>query len=503
MGLLKLNGVSEKAVRDFLLEVKKQEIDLHGISIYRNGTILFEDYAAPFSGDTYHRMYSSGKFIVGLAVMKAVEEGYFSLDDRVVSFFSEDLPENLAPEYDRLLVRHMLTMSCGHWHDTMFSMRSKENWIRAFFEEKMDAEPGERFFYDCGVPYICQKIVETRTGMGFIDYLNSRIFDQMDVHLFADRTPKGEDDPSGLNIRIRDFFKLAVLLLNEGIWQGKQLLSAEACKEMGKCHLSSLQVDGIPNVNRDTTFGYGYFLWRNSVGGFRMDGGKGQYGIVLPEYNMAVSMMSFEEDQGLLLDNLWDTIFRNLYDGMAPAWTGCEELPKLSAFPLWNEEICDTSLVDKTSYVFTPNDLGIDEVSFSFGKDSISAVFIQNGKEIILTGGTKGEPCRNERYIGLPEQNEFMYHVSGNDDEAYYTVARFAVAENFMRNRELVFMTRSLKESHYHKLVFSFANDALSMQVIHGSWANVILRDRLEIMPHIIRPILLNARLKDEEGKTE
>ena len=495
MSLLRENGVSEKAVGEFLQAVKEQQIDLHGFCLYRNGKLLYEDYAAPFTGDTYHRMYSSGKLIVALAVMKAAEEGFFSLEDRVLSFFAEDFPEDIAPEYDRLLVRHLLTMSCGHLHDTMFSMRSAENWVKAFFSEKMDTEPGERFFYDCGVPYICQKIVEKRTGMGLAAYLNSRLFDEMDIRLIADRTPRGEDDPSGLNIRIRDFGKLPVLLLNHGCWNGKQLLSAESVAEMGKCHIPSLQVKGIPNVNNDTTFGYGYFLWRNSVGGYRMDGGKGQYGIVLPEYDMAVSMMSFEEDQGLLLELFWEKVFKNLYDGEAPAWTE-GSLPKMSALPSGGEKISDRDGVDGCRCLFDPNELGLKEAAFEFDRDCIRVTFLQGSERVVLTGSTGQEPFRNEAFLNLPEQNPFMYHVSGNDNKGYYATAVFDISESFMRNRELVFYVRSLQESHYHKLVFCFANNALSLQILHGSWANVILRDRLEIMPHIVRPVLVTGAMQ-------
>ena len=191
------NGISERAVARFLDEAKRLEVDLHSMEIWRNGVQAFALYGYPYTPETMHRMYSSGKMLVALAAMKAIEENKLELTSRVTDYFPGRLPEDLDEKFSGLTVYHMLTMNTGHAHDTMWSMRADKDWIHGFFSEKPERAPGEFFFYNNGAPFVLSQVVKEAVKMDYLDYLKQRFFKEMDVRTEADLTPDGSTDSSG------------------------------------------------------------------------------------------------------------------------------------------------------------------------------------------------------------------------------------------------------------------------------------------------------------------
>lgn len=497
MEQLRENGISSRAVYAFFEQIKKQHVDLHSFSIYRNGKTIFSRYGYPYTKESMHRMYSSGKMLVALAVLKAVDEKKLRLTDKVLSFFKGELPDDIDPKYRELTVKHMLTMNTGHGYDTMMPMRQSANWISGFFSQPLDKHPGTLFFYNNGVPYILTKVVQKVTGLDYLDYLKEKFFREMDVVVIGDKTTQNDTDPSGISIRICDFEKLPMLLLQHGEWNGKQLIAPEIIDQMGMYHTSSIQCESVQNVNLDTKYGYGFFLWRNSVGGYRLDGGRGQYGFVFPDLHMCVSMMASEEDQGLIPELFWKYVYPYVWSGEAPDWTACDRQPDYKALPEWNQIDDDLTEVQNCTYTFGENSLHMDKVSFHVGKGVLQVKFVQNRKDYIVYAGADGKERKNEEMIQMPEFNRFMDHVTGNTDHTYYVVGKYQRAADFMANKEIKLFIRNLDQTVYDIISFRIANHAIRMELAHGPWNCVKLRGRLEILPHIAPPIIITGRKEE------
>ena len=92
-------------------------------------------------------------------------------------------------------VRHLLTMSTGHVKDTIQPMRKgQDSWVKTFFNEPVEREPGTFFLYNTGATYILSAILQKITGQTLIQYLKPRVFDPLGID--------GEDwetDPQGIN----------------------------------------------------------------------------------------------------------------------------------------------------------------------------------------------------------------------------------------------------------------------------------------------------------------
>lgn len=61
-------GVSSAALSQTLDYLAQRRVALHSLLVMRHDALICEGYAAPFTKDTLHRMYSETKSLVSLAV---------------------------------------------------------------------------------------------------------------------------------------------------------------------------------------------------------------------------------------------------------------------------------------------------------------------------------------------------------------------------------------------------------------------------------------------------
>src|SRR5687768_15110765 len=82
-------GIDPTAILAFLDEVAAAGLELHGLMLARGGAIVAEGWWWPYRADRPHMMHSLTKSVTACGVGLAIEEGRLTLDDKVVSFFSD------------------------------------------------------------------------------------------------------------------------------------------------------------------------------------------------------------------------------------------------------------------------------------------------------------------------------------------------------------------------------------------------------------------------------
>ena len=216
--------VPQAAIHKFVKKLETERCLLHGFAMLDRGKLLAEAYWAPFTENTLHRMYSVGKSFVSLAIGLLEEEGKLSLDDCIYTYFP-DKYEQLHPWIKSLTVRRMLTMTTCHAKTTYKLFDG--DWVESFFKVKPTNMPGAVFAYDTSSTHVLSALVERLSGKKLLDYLREKCFDKIGFSKEAYYMP----DPagvsqggSGLNCTLRDLLAVAELVLNEGVYQGEQLL---------------------------------------------------------------------------------------------------------------------------------------------------------------------------------------------------------------------------------------------------------------------------------------
>lgn len=290
------------ALFDSLMALPKTE--MHSIMVLRHGKVVAETYPAPFSPDYNHTMYSCSKTFVGAAVGLAIADNRLRLTDRIATLLPEYLPANISPELAGMTVRDLLTMTSGIEPD--WTMRNlTDNWIATYLAKPVQ-QPGVAFKYDSICTYLLSAIVQKATGKRLLDYLQEKIFNDMEItDARWEISPEGYNTGGwGLHIKPESLAKFGVLLSHGGLWEGKQLIPAEWVKEMTSPQMKTYAAD------------YCYQTWRCEYpGAFRADGALGQYILVVPEKDVVVVITECTMIDGIRQRRLvWDILMPAVTD---------------------------------------------------------------------------------------------------------------------------------------------------------------------------------------------
>ena len=233
----------------FVKRLQKEDVNMHGFILSVNGQEKAKAYYAPFQEGIPHRMYSVSKTMTGIAVGMLIDDGKLSLDDHIVDFFQDWLPENPDGKLLRLTIRDMLRMStCYRW--TTYREGIDENWAQTFFTGTPTHEPGTVFYYDTGCSQALAALVKRLSGQEVIDFLEERLFSPLGCQddRYWLRDPSGCcQGGTGLCMSLRDLHRVALCLLNGG----EGIIPVWFAKEMGEKHIETLL-----QSNEEEQYGY-------------------------------------------------------------------------------------------------------------------------------------------------------------------------------------------------------------------------------------------------------
>lgn len=258
-----------------------KECNMHKIMFLRHGKVIAESAFEPYKLDTWHVSYSMCKSIVGMAIGILVSEGKLSVEDKLSDIFSPRM-SRLSFFKKTIKVKHLLNMSSGVEFNEAGAI-SGNDWRKSFLESGTRFEPGTQFEYNSMNTYMLSAIVTELTGESLFDFCKQRIFYPMGIkRVFWEKCPMNITKGGwGLFIRAEDMAKLGQLYLQNGMWEGKQIVPSEWVKES-----VSHQIE----TGKDDNEYYGYQLWINEdrKGSFAFNGMLGQNVFVYPDIDMIV-----------------------------------------------------------------------------------------------------------------------------------------------------------------------------------------------------------------------
>ena len=283
-------GVSSQGILDFINAIEASEHELHSLMILRHGTVITEGWWAPYRREFNHGMYSMSKSFTSTAIGFAVAEKRLTVNDKVTSFFPDDLPEEVSDRLQQMTVKHLLTMSDGQKRGSTGKTIASDDWVKNFLSQPLVNEPGSMFSYNSGATYMLSAIVQKLTGQTLLEYLNPRLFEPLGISgMYWEKCPKGINVGGwGLHIRTEGLAHLGQLYLQKGMWNGKRLMYESWIEEATAKQIQQPKNEKKPNP--DWEQGYGYQFWRCRHGLYRGDGAFGQYAIVLPEQDAVIVM---------------------------------------------------------------------------------------------------------------------------------------------------------------------------------------------------------------------
>jgi len=315
--------VSSQAIMDFVDAANKSSAEFHSFFILRHGKVVAEAYWNPYNSSLKHSMYSVSKSFTSTAIGFAVTEKLLTVNDKVISFFPDQLPDSISPNLAKLEVRHLLSMSVGQSPEPLSEIvGSEDDWVKAFLATPVVNEPGSVFLYNTLGVYVLSAIVQKVTGQKVVDYLKPRLFDPLGIEGYDwEVDPRGINTGGwGLRLKTEDMAKFGQLLLQKGKWNGKQIIPESWVEEA-----TTASIDQKPDATKEERAknswvqGYGYLFWRCRHNAFRADGAYGQYIIVMPDQDAVVAIQAETRNMQEEINLVWDYLFPGIKDSQLPA----------------------------------------------------------------------------------------------------------------------------------------------------------------------------------------
>ena len=402
--------LSSKRIYDFYRELEKCGIENHALIIEQGGEILFEEYAYPYSADMPHTLFSVTKSIVATAAGFAIDEGLFSLDSKILPFFSEYRHPD-SPEWENLTVRSVLTMQSNKEFSFLQDMTG--SYVEMFMNAPFRKEKG--FLYSNNDAHMVAALIQRRAGMNLVEYLTPRLFEPLGI-----TPPEWETNSigeciggTGAYLTLRDLVKIMRCYADAGKFNGVQVIPEWWTKEATK-----KQVDLPDRENED---GYGYLFWIHN-GIFSMNGMFGQQISYLPEYDSVVAIFNcvvddnsnnrllktflpkaFDEES----DAEWDAKLNEYLASRGEKPVSCENLLQIPE----GKTFCitpDSDIIAKFMFPagLIPRSLtcsfakrpkkNLDKVSFKLNEDVLTVKWFEEDDEVIINLGLDGNPRMSE-----------------------------------------------------------------------------------------------------------
>lgn len=278
-----------------------------GFLVIQNDSIVHESYFEGHSDSTLSGSFSAGKTIIAMLIGCAIDDGYIkSVDEKVCKY----IPEYNNPSNCNLTIKDVLTMSSGlNWEEAYSSPTSVTT--KAYYGDdlwnllkdlKVKEQIGKEFKYLSGNAQLLGFILKKATGKSIAEYLQEKIWKNIgsehDAFWSLDKKDGMEKSYCCFNGILRDYARFGKLLLANGNWYGKQLISESYMKAM----TSSASYLKNPLNNQNVDF-YGYQTWILNYKGMKipyMRGIGGQYVYAIREKNAIVVRLGHKREKGYI-----------------------------------------------------------------------------------------------------------------------------------------------------------------------------------------------------------
>ena len=299
-------GVSSASIIDFINAIDTGHIEIHSFMFLRHGKVIAEGWWNPYGPGHKHILYSASKTFAATGIGLAISENRLSLSDKVISFFPASLPDTISQYMREMSVRDLLMMSTGQ--DAEPRRGQNDDWIRSFISKAPLSQPGTIFKYNNTATFMLSAIVQQVTGETLYEYLTPRIFRPLGIRgIDWDLNAQGINlGMIGLRLKTEDMAKFGQLMMQQGEWNGKQLIPKQWIEEATTFKIKSQGGnEKIPAEISDWLQGYCYQMWRGRNNSVRLDGMSGQFVILLPDKDAVVVLTANAQDTQKELDLVW------------------------------------------------------------------------------------------------------------------------------------------------------------------------------------------------------
>ena len=307
--------------------------NVHIVVVEYDGKLVYEKYLSgmdenwgqsighvEFNHDRLHDLRSISKSVTALLLGIALGEDFQAALSRPIIDYFPELSSQIAPGAEKITLEQVLTMSTGlEWNemDVPYSndsndeiqLYSSADPVRQVLTKPLRDEPGEYWYYNGGTTMVLAALVAELSGKQFLEFADEALFRPLGIKpsdvewrglgIWQRKLPSAA---SGLRMRARDLAKIGSLMLHQGQWQGKQIVSPGWVQASSLRHMEQT----YRKWSMDGVYGYGYHWWHGDFkwlwGDFTAITGVGYGGqrlFIVPEKKLAVTVFAGNYGTGI------------------------------------------------------------------------------------------------------------------------------------------------------------------------------------------------------------
>jgi CubicO group peptidase (beta-lactamase class C family) len=218
-----------------------EDTSTQALIVIQDDTILYEGYSSGAARDSIVTSFSVAKSFGSALIGIAIAEGYIgSVHDPITDYLPELLERD--PAFEGITIQDLLRMSSGikYREVTFFNGDNTKTYYYpdlrqlALEDTFIIDQPGEYFLYNNYHPLLLGMILERATGVPVAEYLEQKIWRAIGTEFAGSWSldERGfEKMESGINARAIDFAKFGRLYLNNGSWEGVQVVPEDWVSE--------------------------------------------------------------------------------------------------------------------------------------------------------------------------------------------------------------------------------------------------------------------------------
>ncbi|WP_241481742.1 serine hydrolase domain-containing protein [Rheinheimera mesophila] len=327
-------GLNQAAVQQLLLQIENKikpgYQQVHSLLLYKSGALVLEYYQKGnndfihfeqgislvkgqqefvWSAEQPHYVASVTKAVTATLAGIAIQQTALTVDSTLAQLLPEHPMIQADPIKASISLHQLLSMQAGfvwdEWTgDALLKLWQQQNFVDYLLQQP-NTGPGTSWAYNSALPNLVLQLIQRELKQPLQLWAKQHLFDKLGFGSYRWETqPDGlPEGAARLWLRPRDMLKLGVLYLQQGQWQGEQVLPAGWVRQMTRRQATSVAGD------------YGYYFWlrqQDGISYYTAEGDGGQYIAVFPELEMVVVLTQGNYLQWPLYKQQAERIIRHL-----------------------------------------------------------------------------------------------------------------------------------------------------------------------------------------------
>jgi len=311
VGDLRKTSVDTAIVISGIREMEDGTIpDMNSLLVIQHGVLWVDQYFNGYGVNDPHPLYSVTKSVFSTVYGIAQDSGLVSVDEHVYDDYPgyRSMP-GWDPRKDSMTVGMILSMTSGYDCNDIatgnnptcgYHMTQSTDWLDYCLKLPLDSAPGLVWEYNGSSLVLLSNLIATRSGRSFQAFSDENLFNILGISGSTWKTGPGglAKVDEGLSWKPRDMAKLGYLYLENGVWNGTQVLSSRWIALATTSHAPAGSAWG-------DDYGYLWYVTKMPWAGkiipvFYADGMDGQLIFVAPAADLVCVMTASSTDPSIL-----------------------------------------------------------------------------------------------------------------------------------------------------------------------------------------------------------